>query len=277
MEKVAVVTGASSGIGFETALALAREGYHTYATMRDITKSDKIKELGEKDGLKISVLELDVNNDDSVKVTIKKILDEKQRIDVLVNNAGWGLWGCVEDVSVDEFKTQFETNFFSVIRLIQEVGPTMRKQGSGKIINISSVAGRIGFPASPAYISSKFALEGLSESLRLEMAPFGVDVIIIEPGVIKTNFLNPVKLAKKSESDTAYRDITAKVVSGVKMMAEMGTPPKEVADTIVKSINDDKSLPRYIVGNDASMFLEAKKSKTDIEFENYLKKELYGE
>ena len=277
MEKVAVVTGASSGIGFETALGLAREGYHTYATMRDITKSDKIKELGEKDGLKISVLELDVDNDDSVKVAIKKILDEKQRIDVLVNNAGWGLWGCVEDVSVDEFKTQFETNFFSVIRLIQEVGPTMRKQGSGKIINISSVAGRIGFPASPAYISSKFALEGLSESLRLEMAPFGVDVIIIEPGVIKTNFLNPVRLAKKSESGTAYRDITTRVVSGVKMMAEMGTPPKEVADTIVKSINDDKPLPRYIVGNDASMFLEAKKSKTDIEFENYLKKELYGE
>ena len=277
MEKVAVVTGASSGIGFETTLALARDGYHTYATMRDITKSDKIKELGEKNGLKISVLELDVDNDNSVKVAIKKILDEKQRIDVLVNNAGWGLWGCVEDVSVDEFKTQFETNFFSVIRLIQEVGPTMRKQGSGKIINISSVAGRIGFPASPAYISSKFALEGLSESLRLEMAPFGVDVIIIEPGVIKTNFLNPVRLAKKSESGTAYRDITTKVVSGVKMMAEMGTPPKEVADAVVKSIKDNNPLPRYIVGNDASMFLEAKKNKTDIEFENYLKKELYGE
>ena len=277
MEKVAVVTGASSGIGFETALALAREGYHTYATMRDITKSDKIKELGEKDGLKINVLELDVDNDDSVKVAIKKILDEKQRIDVLVNNAGWGLWGCVEDVSVDEFKTQFETNFFSVIRLIQEVGPTMRKQGSGKIINISSVAGRIGFPASPAYISSKFALEGLSESLRLEMAPFGVDVIIIEPGVIKTNFLNPVRLAKKSESDTAYRDITARVVSGVKMMAEMGTPPKEVAQVIINSIKEEKPLPRYIVGNDAAMFMESKKMKTDIEFENYMKKELYGE
>ena len=277
MEKVAVVTGTSSGIGFETALALAREGYHTYATMRDTTKSDKIKELGQKENLKISVLELDVDDEDSIKAAIKKILDEKQSIDVLVNNAGWGLWGCVEDVSVDEFKAQFDTNFFSVIRLIQEVGPTMRKQGSGKIVNISSVAGRIGFPASPAYISSKFALEGLSESLRLEMSPFGVDVIIIEPGVIKTNFLNPVKLAKKSESDTAYRDITARVVSGVKMMAEMGTPAKEVADTIVKAINDDKPLPRYIVGNDASMFLEAKKSKTDIEFENYLKKELYGE
>ena len=277
MEKVAVITGTSSGIGFETALALAREGYHTYATMRDITKSDKIKEIEKKESLKIDVLELDVDNEDSAKTAIQQILDQKQRIDVLVNNAGWGLWGCVEDVSVDEFRAQFETNFFSIIRLIQEVTPTMRKQGSGTIVNVSSVAGRIGFPASPAYISSKFALEGLSESLRLEMAPFGVNVVIIEPGVIKTNFLNPMKMAKRSESDTVYRDITVKVTSGVKMMAEMGTHPKEVADTIVKAIRNENPLPRYIVGNDALMFLEARKNKTDIEFENYLKKELYGE
>ena len=277
MEKVAVVTGTSTGIGFETALALAREGYYTYATMRDTTKSDKIKELGKKDNLKIDVLELDVDDENSVKTAIQKILDQKQRIDVLVNNAGWGLWGCVEDVSIDEFKAQFDTNFFSIIRLIQEVGPTMRKQGSGTIVNISSVVGRIGFPASPAYISSKFALEGLSESLRFELAPFGVNVVIIEPGVIKTNFMKNMRMAEKSESNTVYRDITVKVVSGVKMMAEMGTHPKEVADTIVKAVKDEKPLPRYIVGNDASMFLEAKKSKTDIEFENYLKKELYGE
>ena len=277
MEKVAAITGTSSGIGFETALALAREGYHTYATMRDITKSDKFKEIKQKENLKIDVLELDVDNENSAKTAIRQILDQKQRIDVLVNNAGWGLWGCVEDVSVDEFKAQFETNFFSIIRLIQEVTPTMRKQGSGTIVNVSSVAGRIGFPASPAYISSKFALEGLSESLRLEMAPFGVNVVIIEPGVIKTNFLNPMKMSKRSESDTVYRDITVKVSSGVKMMAEMGTHPKEVADTIVKAIKNENPLPRYIVGNDASMFLEARKNKTDIEFENYLKKELYGE
>ena len=277
MEKVAVVTGTSSGIGFETALALAREGYYTYATMRDTTKSDKIKELGQKENLKINVLELDVDDENSVKNAIRKILDQKQRIDVLVNNAGWGLWGCVEDVSVDEFKKQFDTNFFSIIRLIQEVGPTMRKQGSGAIVNISSIAGRMGFPATPAYISSKFALEGLSECLRLEMASFGVNVIIIEPGVIKTNFFNNMKSGKKSESDTAYRDITVKVVSGVKMMAEMGTHPKEVADTIVKALKDEKPLPRYLVGNDAAMFMEAKKNKTDIEFENYLKKELFGE
>ena len=277
MEKVAIVTGSSSGIGFETSLALAREGYFTYATMRNTAKSDKIKEIAKKENLKISILELDVDDGNSAKTAIAQILDQKQRIDVLVNNAGWGLWGCVEDVSVDEFKEQFETNFFSIIRLIQEVAPTMRKQDSGTIVNVSSVVGRIGFPASPAYISSKFALEGLSESLRFEFAPFGIDVIIIEPGVIKTDFMKNMKMAKKSELDTVYKDITTKVVSGVKMMAEMGTPPKEVANTIVKAIKDKKPLPRYIVGNDASMFLEAKKSKTDIEFENYLKKELYDE
>ena len=277
MEKVAIVTGTSSGIGFEASLALAREGYFTYATMRDTTKSNKIKEIAQKENLKISILELDVDDENSVKTAIAHILDQKQRIDVLVNNAGWGLWGCVEDVSIDEFKEQFETNFFSIIRLIQEVAPAMRKQGSGTIVNVSSVVGRIGFPASPAYISSKFALEGLSESLRFEFAPFGVDVIRIEPGVIKTNFMKNMKMAKKSELDTVYKNITTKVVSGVKMMAEMGTPPKEVANTIVKAIKDKKPLPRYVVGNDALMFLEAKKSKTDIEFENYLKKELYDE
>ena len=277
MEKIAVVTGTSTGIGFETALALARKGYYTYATMRDTAKSQKIKELGQKENLKINVLKLDVDDESSVKTAIQKILDEKQRIDVLVNNAGWALWGCVEDVSVDEFKAQFDTNFFSIIRLIQEVGPTMRKQGSGTIVNVSSVVGRIGFPASPAYISSKFALEGLSESLRFELAPFGVNVVIIEPGVIKTNFMKNMKMAKKYGSESVYTDITDKVVSGVKMMCEMGTDPKEVADAIVKATKDENPLPRYIVGNDASMFLEAKKNKTDLEFENYLKKELYGE
>ena len=277
MEKIAVVTGTSTGIGFETALALAREGYYTYATMRDTTKSQKIKELGQKENLKINVLKLDVDDENSVKTAIQKILDEKQRIDVLVNNAGWGLWGCVEDVSVDEFKAQFDTNFFSIIRLIQEVGPTMRKQGSGTIVYVSSVVGRIGFPASPAYISSKFALEGLSESLRFELAPFGIDVVIIEPGVIKTNFMKNMKMAEKYGPESVYMDITDKVVSGVKMMCEMGTDPKEVADAIIKATKDENPLPRYIVGNDASMFLEAKKNKTDLEFENYLKKELYGE
>ena len=277
MEKIALVTGSSSGIGFETSLGLARNGFYTFASMRDVSKSNKIKELAEKENLPIDIIELDVDKEDSVKNAVKTIVEKKQRIDVLVNNAGWGLWGSVEDVSVNEFKTQFETNFFSVIRMIQEVAPIMREQKSGHIINISSIAGRIGFPISPAYISSKFALEGLSESLRFELMPFGVNVIIIEPGMIKTNFFEPMKLGKKAENTDAYKNITEKVLSGVKMMAQMATDPKEVSNTIIQAIKEEKPLPRYIVGNDASMFLEAKKSKTDIEFENYLKKELYGE
>ena len=277
MEKVAVVTGSSSGIGFETSLALAREGYFTFATMRDIKKADAVKKIAEEENLPLKVIELDVDNEDSVENAIKSIIDEKQRIDVLVNNAGWGIWGTGEDVSLEEFREQFETNFFSIVRLIQKVAPIMRKQGSGDIVNISSIAGRIGFPVSTAYISSKFALEGFSESLRFELGEFGINVIIIEPGVIKTNFFDSMRTAKKADVGETYRDITLKVITGVKMMAEMGTHPKEVANVIINSIKEEKPLPRYVVGNDAAMFLEAKKMKTDIEFENYLKKELYGE
>ena len=277
MEKVAVVTGSSSGIGFETSLALAREGYFTFATMRDIKKADAVKKIAEEENLPLKVIELDVDNEDSVENAIKSIIDEKQRIDVLVNNAGWGIWGTGEDVSLEEFREQFETNFFSIVRLIQKVAPIMRKQGSGDIVNISSIAGRIGFPVSTAYISSKFALEGFSESLRFELGEFGINVIIIEPGVIKTNFFDSMRTAKKADAGETYRDITLKVITGVKMMAEMGTHPKEVANVIINSIKEEKPLPRYVVGNDAAMFLEAKKMKTDIEFENYLKKELYGE
>jgi len=277
MEKVAVVTGSSSGIGFETSLALAREGYFTFATMRDVKKAGTIKKIVEEENLPLKVIELDVDNEDSVENAIKSIIDEKQRIDVLINNAGWGIWGTGEDVSLEEFREQFETNFFSIVRLIQKVAPTMRKQGSGDIVNISSIAGRIGFPVSTAYISSKFALEGFSESLRFELGEFGINVIIIEPGVIKTNFFDSMRTAKKADVGETYRDITSKVITGVKMMAEMGTHPKEVANVIINSIKEEKPLPRYVVGNDAAMFLEAKKMKTDIEFENYLKKELYGE
>ena len=236
MEKIALITGSSSGIGFETSLALAIAGYFTYATMRDLGKAEEIKKISEDEGLSLKVIELDVDNEQSAENAIKSIIDEKERIDVLVNNAGWGLWGTAEDVSLDEFREQFETNFFSVVRIIQKVAPVMRKQGSGNIVNISSVAGRIGFPVSTAYISSKFALEGLSESIRFELGQFGVNVIIIEPGVIKTKFFDSMRTAKKADEGETYRDITHKVVTGVKMMAEMGTSPKEVANVIIYGI-----------------------------------------
>ncbi len=276
MKKVALVTGSSSGIGLETCLALAREGYHTFASMRDTGKDSALQEVAKKENLSIEVIPLDVEKEDSIKSAIFKVMADVGRIDVLVNNAGYGLFGCLEDVPVEGFKKQFETNFFGIIRLIQEVAPIMRKQGDGFIINISSVAGRIGFPGSTPYISSKFALEGLSESIRYELGQFGIKVIIIEPGVIKTKFFSSMKVAEP-KPDSPYKEITDKVILAIKMMAEMGTHPDEVAKAVIKAINAKEPLPRYVVGNDASMFLEAKKMKTDIEFENYLKKELFSD
>jgi short-subunit dehydrogenase len=201
-------------------------------------------------------------------------MSEGNRIDVLVNNAGYGQFGCTEDVSIDDFRKQFETNFFSIVRIIQEVAPIMRNQKSGIIVNISSVAGRIGLPGSSAYISTKFALEGLSECLRYELGQFGIKTTLIEPGVIKTNFFNSMKIPE-SKTDPKYKELTEHILAGLKMMSELGTAPSQVADAVIKAINADEVLPRYVVGTDAAMFLEAKKTKTDLEFEKYMSKELF--
>ena len=274
MEKVALVTGSSSGIGLETVLALARKGYHTFASMRDIRKAGELEHAVKKENLSINVIELDVNKEESIVATIKKIISDNKRLDVLVNNAGYGQFGCTEDVSVDDFRKQFETNFFSIVRIIQEVAPIMRNQKSGIIVNISSVAGRIGLPGSSAYISTKFALEGLSECLRYELGQFGIKTTLIEPGVIKTNFFNSMKIPE-SNADPKYKELTEHILAGLKMMSELGTAPSQVADTVMKAISADEILPRYVVGTDAAMFLEAKKAKTDLEFEKYMSKELF--
>lgn len=190
---VAVVTGSSTGIGYEMSLALARNGFYTYATMRDITKSDAINKIADQENLPLEVLRLDVDNEDSVRETICRITDRMKKIDILVNNAGYGLFGALEDISMEEIKRQFETNFFGAVRTIKEVLPTMRKQRSGIIINITSIAGVVGIPGECIYSSSKFALEGLSESISYELQPYGIKVILIEPGVINTNFVPNIK------------------------------------------------------------------------------------
>ena len=274
MEKVALVTGSSSGIGLETALALARDGYETYASMRDVKKSAELEYAAKKENLKIKIIELDVDKEESIISAIKKISSDSGRLDVLVNNAGYGQFGCTEDITLDDFRKQFETNFFSIVKIIQEVSPIMRNQKSGIIVNISSVVGKIGLPGSPAYISTKFALEGFSECLRYELGQFGIKTTLIEPGVIKTNFFNSMKIPE-SKKDPKYKELTDHILAGLKMMAEMGTPPSQVANVIMKAINSDEILPRYIVGTDAAMFMEAKQAKTDLEFEKYMSKELF--
>ena len=269
MTKVALVTGSSSGIGYETALLLARNGFDTFATMRNMNKSKEITEVSKRENLPLRVMQLDVNDDRSVADAIKNILNEKKSIEVVVNNAGYGLMGSVEDSSLDEIKAQFETNFFGAIRVIKEVIPIMRKQRSGTIVNVSSVAGRIGFPMGSAYVSSKFALEGLSESMSYELKQFGIKIVLIEPGVINTNFAL-VTPKKTLEANSSYSQLMDKLEENLFSTIANGTPPKDVANVILHSITKESPEHRYLVGNDAVELINARKNSTDEEFEKMI-------
>lgn len=280
--RVSVVTGSSSGIGLAASLALARAGHTVYATMRDTSRGARLGDAASPEGLDVRISQMDVDDDASVDAAVRRVREEAGRIDVLVNNAGYGAVGAVEDIPMGDFKAQFETNLFGTVRVIKAAAPAMRRtaaEGGGgpgpTIVNISSVAGRIGFPATSAYISSKFALEGLSESLSYELAPFGVRVVIVEPGVIKTNFFDSMHTCE-APAGSPYADMTAKMVANVRMMVELGTEAGEVADAIVRAAESDKPLPRYVVGNDAVMFIEARRSRTDAEFAEYMSKELFS-
>jgi NAD(P)-dependent dehydrogenase (short-subunit alcohol dehydrogenase family) len=271
--RIAVVTGSSSGIGFETALLLARSGFHTYATMRNLEKSKNITEIANTEKLPLQVVQLDVNDDRSVKNAIDKIVAAQiKRIDVLVNNAGYGLFGALEDTSIEEIKAQFETNFFGVIRVTQQVLPIMRKQnsGGGTIVNVSSVGGRIGVPILSAYQSTKFALEGLSESMSYELEPFGIRVVIIEPGFIRTNIVNSSTSAEKAlDPKSPYFPLMQKVKNYFKSMMEnasSSSPPEEVAKVILQAITSENPQLRYTVGNDAAAIIQARMNMSDKEF-----------
>jgi NAD(P)-dependent dehydrogenase (short-subunit alcohol dehydrogenase family) len=263
------VTGSSSGIGYETALLLARNGFDTFATMRNMNKSKEITEVSKRENLPLRVVQLDVNDDKSVTDAINNILKEKESIEVVVNNAGYGLMGSVEDSSLDEIKSQFETNFFGAIRVMQRVIPIMRKQRSGTIVNVSSIAGRIGFPMGSAYVSSKFALEGLSESISYELKQFGIKIILIEPGVIKTNFAL-VTPKKAVNTNSSYSQLMNKLEENLFSTIANGTSPKEVASVILRSITEASPEHRYLVGNDAVELINARKNNTDDEFEKII-------
>jgi NAD(P)-dependent dehydrogenase (short-subunit alcohol dehydrogenase family) len=270
--KVALVTGSSSGMGFATAIMLARAGIHTYASMRNLKKSKTITELASAENLPLQVVQLDVNDKKSVKEAITKIVTEKERIDVLVNNAGYGLFGSLEDISIEELKAQFETNFFGVIRVTQLVLPIMRKQKSGTIVNVSSVGGRIGLPVLSAYHSTKFALEGLSESMSYELEPFGIRVVIIEPGVIRTNIMNSSIIAKKAQDPKSpYFLLIQKVENNFKLMMENeSSPPEEVAKVILGVVTSENPQLRYTVGNDAATMIQARVSMSDNQFKKMI-------
>lgn len=273
MKQVALITGCSSGIGYETSILLAKNGFRTYATMRNTDKGDKLKEIAEKENLDLKIIKLDVTDDYSIQNAIKEIVQETNRIDVLVNNAGNNIAGAVEDLSIEEFKEQFETNFFGLIRVTKVVLPIMRKQNNGIIVNLSSIAGKMAIPLNSAYVSSKFAVEGFSESIRYELEDFGIKVILIEPGVIKSNFYENIKMSKNSLMDpkSAYQPITQRIFEAFLPMLEYAFPTKIVADVILEAVNSDNPNIRYTVGDDAKSIIEARKKLSDKEFENWVK------
>jgi NAD(P)-dependent dehydrogenase (short-subunit alcohol dehydrogenase family) len=274
-DKVAVVTGSSTGIGYETSLILSRNGFLTYATMRNLNKSENIKSVATKENLPIQIRQLDVTDEVSITNAIQAISSEAGRIDVLVNNAGYGLNGAFEDLAIDEIKAQYETNVFGLIRTTQAVLPIMRRQRSGTIVNISSGAGRFGFPSSSAYVSTKFAVEGLSESMSYELEPFGIRVVIVEPGVIRTNFLDGVVVAKKSkDQNSPYSQMMQKVTTGFEEMMKNASSPDVVAKVVLNAIRDKNPNLRYLAGSDVEKWLGGKRKVADEELYKMMRQNL---
>ena len=269
---VAVVTGSSSGIGLATSLALARNGYLTYATMRNLAKRDSIQSVAEKQHLPVRVVQLDVTDENSINNAIQSVLSESGRIDLLVNNAGYALTGAFEDIGIDEIKAQYETNVFGVIRVTQAVLPIMRKQRSGRIVNISSGAGRIGYPGGSAYVSSKFALEGLSESMAFEVEQFGIKIVLVEPGFVRTNFADNIVIARKAqEPNSPYSQMMQKMSSNRGKVLENASDANLVADVVVEAATAKEPNLRYLAGKDVQQMVAAKKSMSDEEFHKMMK------
>jgi NAD(P)-dependent dehydrogenase (short-subunit alcohol dehydrogenase family) len=277
-QKVAVVTGSSSGMGFETSLILARNGFYTYATMRKLEGegSKQLTDITKNENLPLQTIRLDVNDDKSVKDAINAVVKEKDRIDVVVNNAGYDLMGALEETSMEELKGQFETNLFGAVRVIQSVIPVMRKQGGGTIVNVTSLGGRVSFPLNSAYHATKFAFEGLSESIQYELKPFGIKVIIIEPGGVGSNFLRNLKMVSKGSdpSNSPYGPLQNSLSEYFKQWFQNAIHPSEVAKTILQAVTSDNPEFRYVVGKDAMMTLESKRNMSDREFQDMIMKQI---
>jgi NAD(P)-dependent dehydrogenase (short-subunit alcohol dehydrogenase family) len=271
-QKVAVVTGSSSGIGRETCLILAKNGYTTYATMRNPQKGSDLRSIAEGENLPMHFVQLDVTDGNSVKEAIQTTYDEAGRIDILVNNAGYALVGAFEEISMEEIKAQYETNVFGVVRTTQAVLPIMRKQGSGMIVNISSGAGRFGYPTGSAYVSTKFAVEGLSESMSYEIEPFGIKTVIVEPGMIKTNFHDAVVVANRSqEPGSPYAPLMTGMKDNLNKMLDNGSTPQYVAQVILHAITSENPKLRYLAGKDVEQWVEAKRKMSDEEFASMMR------
>jgi NAD(P)-dependent dehydrogenase (short-subunit alcohol dehydrogenase family) len=267
--KVALVTGASSGIGQATALKLKSLGFTVYAAARRVERMQMLADAG------IIALEMDVTNDGSMQAGVQEIVSRSGRIDVLVNNAGYGSYGAVEDVPLEEARAQFDVNVFGAVRLIQLALPHMRAQRSGSIINITSMGGKIHTPLGAWYHGTKFALEAISDCLRMEVQPFGIDVVVIEPGGIKTEWAGIAadKLLDVSGA-TAYasqaRAMAESMIGDASRKRQ--SPPELIADTIAKAVTARQPKTRYAVGFGAKPMIFLRRILSDRAFDSFMRK-----
>jgi len=267
-----LITGCSTGFGKLAALHFARKGATVYATMRDTSKGSDLLEAKETEGLAIELLELDVTDDASVKEAVA----EAGQIDVLVNNAGFGTHGPIEETDDDEAKAVFETNVFGVLRMLRAVLPHMRERKAGTVVNVSSLAGVVAPPFEGIYAASKWALEALTEALHYEVHPFGIRVVLIEPGAFATSFRNSRGEARRYGEGSPYAELDQRfdeALSKLPGRAERADP-QLVAEKVYDAVNDPEPKMRYLVGQDAEMIGALRHQMDDQQFEHTVRQAL---
>ncbi|MEQ6218751.1 oxidoreductase [Levilactobacillus brevis] len=241
--KVALVTGASSGIGNAIARSLHRNGVQVYAGARRVSRMNDLDDLG------ITTLALDVTDPASVEQVVDRIVGETGRVDILVNNAGYGLMGALEDVPMDQAQAQFDVNLFGAARLIQSVLPMMRQQHSGRIINITSVDGKIAQPLASWYVASKFALEGLSDALRLELVPLGIDTVVIEPGAIQSEWADiAANHLRETSAVGPYKPTAERAAAFLQAVKRFSSKPQVIARLVDRAALSRRPKTRYHAG-----------------------------
>ena len=244
-DKIILITGASSGIGFDAAQILAQQGHKVYAAARRVELMEPLKAYG------VQVLRMDVTDETSMVQGVEAVIHAEGRIDVLVNNAGYGYFGAIENVPLEEARRQLEVNVFGLARLTQLVLPHMRKQGSGRIINTSSIAGKMVFYMGGWYNVTKYSVEAFSDALRMEMQPYGIDVVMIEPGAIKTDW-GPIaaKHLKESSSGTVYEEAGTQWANNMDWFyrTNLLSSPSIIAKAISRAVNSRRPKARYCTG-----------------------------